>query len=276
MTAKGSTTMSTWTGDDFGPSPLDVVDQTFRLLVCEPGPLALDGARIGHGLPRRQVPLDELRVMLLHPSMSYAARDATWRELVTRARDGGPAWVVGAAGVALPALRQLAGRLAAGYDGDTHDLDAEMLTGFVEAIRVIDASGERLAARLCYAAYNAGRRLRRREAAHTGRRADLAESIPPLRPWGHPDFVLARAVAADVITRTAADLIGRTRLEGVPLAQAAGEHALSYTAARNRRRRAELRLAQAIHDGELSGIALDATYDGAENRRRSGRTSSGT
>jgi len=247
---EGSTTMSTCTGDDFGPSPLDVVDETFKLLVCEPGPLAVDGARIGHGLPPRQVPLGELRVMLLHPSMTYPARDAVWRELVTRARSD-PSWVVGAAGVALPALRELAGRLATGYDGDTHDLDAEMLAGFVRAIRAIDTSAERITARLCFAAYNAGRRLRNREAAHTGRRAELTESVLPPRPWGHPDFVLARAVARGVITRTAADLIGRTRLEDAPLSQVAADNGLAYTAAQVQRWRAEQRLAEAIYGGEL-------------------------
>src|SRR6266536_2671373 len=204
--------MSTCTGEDFGPSPLDAVDSTFQALVSGPRPLAVDGARIGHGLPRRLVPLDELRVMLLHPSMSYAARNAAWRELVDLARGYDPAWIVGAAGVALPALRERAGRLAA---------------------------------------YNAGRRLRRREAAHAGRRAELAESVRPPRPSGHPDFVLARAVAAGVITRSAADLIGRTRLEDVPLSQAAAEAGLSYTAALNRRWRGERRLARAIADGEL-------------------------
>jgi hypothetical protein len=246
-----STLMSTCTSDDFGPSPLDVVDTTFEALVCEPRPLALDGARLGHGLPPRLIPLGELRVMLLHPSMTYTARDAVWRELVHRARSSDPAWIVGAAGVALPALRQLAGQLAADYDGDTHDLDAEMLAGLVQAIREIDVSGQRIASRLCFAAFNAGRRLRRREAAHTGRRAELTESGRPPRPWGHPDFVLARAVAAGVLTRTEAGLIGRTRLEDTPLAPVAAEYGLSYTAARSRRRRAEFRLARAIHDEEL-------------------------
>jgi len=242
--------MSTYLSDQFGLSPLDEVDRTFDALVCEPHPLALDGARLGHGLPPRPIPLGELRSMLLHPSMTYVARDEVWRELVHRARDSNP-WMVGAAGVALPALRQLAGQLATDYAGDTHDLDAEMLKGFVEAVREIDTSGQRIAKQLCFAAYNAGRRLRRREDAHTGRRADLTESMPPPKPAGHPDFVLARAVAAGVIRRTEADLIGRTRLEDVPLSQVAAEYGLSYTAARSRRRRAEFKLARAIHDAEL-------------------------
>jgi hypothetical protein len=254
-----SIALATTNADDFGPSPLDMLDKTFRLLVSEPDPLALDGAQIGHGLPARPVPLDELRDMLLHPSMTYVARDAIWRELVTKARDGKPAWMVGAAGVALPALRQLAGRLAADYDGDCHDLDAEMLTGFVEAIRVINITTGRIDPRLCFAAYNAGRRFRHREAAHSGRRAELTESVRPVKPWGHPDFVLARAVSQGVITRVAADLIGRTRLEGEPLAKVAADNGLAYIAGQVQRWRAEQRLVQAIHGGELSDSELDDT-----------------
>ena len=247
--------MATSNTDGFGPSPLDMVDKTFRLLVSEPDPLAVDGAQIGHGLPPRPVPLDELRDMLLHPSLTYGARDVIWRALVGMARSDNPAWLVGATGIALPALRQLAGRLAADYDGDCHDLDAEMLTGFVQAIRVIDISTERIAARLCFTAYNAGRRLRHREAAHSGRRSELMESVQPVKPWGHPDFVLARAVSQGLITRVAADLIGRTRLEGEPLSKVAADNGLGYTAGQVQRWRAEQRLAQAIRDGELDDIA---------------------
>lgn len=242
--------MNTRSRDDFGPSPLDAVDKTFQRLVSGPNPLAIDGARTGHGLPRRPIPLDELRAMLLHPSMSYTARDVVWRELVNRARTD-PGWMVAAVGVALPALRELAGRVAADYGGDTHDLDAEMLAGFLRAVRVLDISDGRIAARLCFAAYNAGRRLRYREDAHTGRRAELTESTRPPQPWGHPDFVLARAVARGVISQIGADLIGKTRLEGQPLTQAAADNGLEYTAAQVHRWRAEQRLAQAIRDGEL-------------------------
>jgi predicted RNA polymerase sigma factor len=37
--------------------PLEVLDRSFRLLVCEPAPLALDGRVVGYGLPARPIPL---------------------------------------------------------------------------------------------------------------------------------------------------------------------------------------------------------------------------
>ncbi|RGC65537.1 hypothetical protein C5N14_28445 [Micromonospora sp. MW-13] len=76
-----------------------------------------------------------LRDWLLTHSRAYTARDAVWRELILRARLDGPAWVVAAAGMALPALRRCAGQLRVGWSGDAHDIDAEILTAFLAALR---------------------------------------------------------------------------------------------------------------------------------------------
>ena len=84
------------------------------------------------------MPLDELRVLLLHPATSAGARNAVWAELVRRARAGDPAWTVGLAGIAMPGLRRAAGSLAAAYRGDPADLQAEILTGFLAAVRALD------------------------------------------------------------------------------------------------------------------------------------------
>jgi hypothetical protein len=243
--------------DRYGLSALELADRSFRLLVTGPDPLSVDGAQIGGGLPPRQIPLDELRSMLLHPAMSYTTRDMVWRVLIRNARGDDPAWLLGAVGVALPALRQGASKLTASYDGDSHDIDAEVLTAFVNEIKVIDISEERLVARLAFAAYNAGRRLRRREAIHSGRRMNLNQSIAPVRPWGHPDFVLAKAVQKGVISRLGADLIGRTRLENESLAKAAAANGMNYTAAQVARWRAEQALVQAIRDGKLADETLE-------------------
>lgn len=236
-----------------GPSPMNAVEAAFGLLGCEPGPLAVDGAGIGHGLPARPIPLPELRGLLLDPAVSFAARDAVWRVLVRKARADGPAWVVAAAGMALPGLRSLTRRLAAQFGDDSYDLDAEILAGFVAELRRIDARRGRIAARLCYAGYNAGRRLRRREAAQAGLRVPLKESAIPAPPSGHPDFLLARAVRLEVISADEADLIGRSRLENVPVRDLAAERGISAPAAGMRRHRAEQRLVAALEHGRLSG-----------------------
>ena len=86
-----------------------------------------------------------------------------------------------------------------------------------------------------------------------GRRRHLAEwRDGPELPWGHPDFVLAAAVREGILSRGQAALIGRNRLEGVPLSQIAAETGTSHSALCNRRKRAEAAIAAAIAAGELT------------------------
>jgi hypothetical protein len=55
---------------------------------------------------------------LLKHRAVYAARDAVWRDLVTRERNDGPEWMIATVGMAMPALVRFAGSLARGYRGD--------------------------------------------------------------------------------------------------------------------------------------------------------------
>ena len=55
-------------------------------------------------------------------------------------------------------------------------------------------------------------------------------------PWGHPDFVLAAAVRRGVLTAAQAELIGRSRLERIPLARIAAELGVTRSALCHRRR----------------------------------------
>jgi hypothetical protein len=57
-------------------SPLNIAERALRTLACAPSSLAIDGRQVGHGLPRRQMSLLELRDVLIHPSCSNTARDA--------------------------------------------------------------------------------------------------------------------------------------------------------------------------------------------------------
>ena len=169
-------------GGGYRPGPLEALAGAFRLLVTGPQPLALRPGRLAPGLPDRPVPLDELTVLLLHPSVSTAARNKIWAELVRRARSGSPAWTVGLTGVALPGLRRAVASLAAGYRGDPGDLEAEVLAGFLAALRALDLDeldGIPLASRLTWAGYRAGRALAYSDAAWAVRRRDLDESSRP-------------------------------------------------------------------------------------------------
>jgi DNA-directed RNA polymerase specialized sigma24 family protein len=78
----------------------------------------------------------------------------------------------------------------------------------------------------------------------------------PARPADHPDFVLARAVAAGVVDADEAHLIATTRLEGATLAEAGQRLGLSVRLASAWRAQAEQRLREAIRDGELAFVTL--------------------
>ncbi|MGH3720557.1 MAG: hypothetical protein ACRDRI_17260 [Pseudonocardiaceae bacterium] len=223
------------------PMPLDTARTAFGWLVTGPHPVSIDG-RLFPGLPHRRVALNEVRDRLLHRRCPQATRDAVWAHLVLRSRTEGATWTVGCVGVALPALTRIAARLSARFAGDVSDIHAAVLTGFVAEIAHIELGKPRIMLRLRWAAYRAG---------HAAVRDALDAPVPsgsgfgspaPAQPSGHPDFVLARAVAEGVLTAGEAELIGSTRLEGLPLATVAQARGTSYPTAHQARRRAERRL----------------------------------
>ena len=62
-------------------SPFDTLEKTFSILCAGPRPLVFAGNGFA-GLPERDIALDELKAMLLHPSLGFDARDAVIGELV--------------------------------------------------------------------------------------------------------------------------------------------------------------------------------------------------
>ncbi|AEV84389.1 hypothetical protein ACWT_3366 [Actinoplanes sp. SE50] len=238
-------------GRSWSGSPLAVAQRAFVLLVAPPTPLVLDSGTVA-GV----VPLDRLRGLLLSSRTGPLQRDAVWRELVLRARADGPGWVVGAVGVAMPGLRRAAGALCAGRSGDSEDLDAELLAGFVAALRRVDVEAPRICGRLIDAGVRAARRARHVPGERSFGMAGVPGPAVPARPADHPDFVLARAVAAGVVDADEAHLIAATRLEGETLSVAGERLGLPARLASAWRAQAEQRLREAIRDGELAHIAL--------------------
>jgi hypothetical protein len=225
--------------------PLEVLDRSFRLLVCEPAPLALDGRAVGHGLPARMIPLDVLRSLLLHPSVGFDARDAALTWLVQRAQAEDGAWLVGLAGVLLPGIGRRVYPLCRAFPRLAFDLEAEALAGLVQAVRGWRLGQDRVATRLVWAAARGAHRLLRRETAVGDREASVGLQLePPPRPPAHSDLLLAQAVRAGVLSRVDAELIAATRVEDVPLRQLAGRWGVGYEALRKRRYRAETALAR--------------------------------
>lgn len=261
-------------------SPLDVAEATFRLLTCAPDGLSLQGAALSPSLPARDLPLSELRDLLLDKVGGTLVRDAVWRELVLRSRTGGPGWLVATVGMALPALRDLVPRTGG---GDDHDHEVDVLVAFLEALRAVDVTRATIWPRLYKAAHRAARHAR-----ESARAAEVAipfadhghaGSMPPPRPWRHPDLVLFDAVAKGVITAVDAELIGRTRLEDVTLVRAAAELGLGYEQAKKRRQRSEKVLIDAVLSQEVeAALSLTITPDGFSTTEASarGRRSSDT
>ena len=122
------------------------------------------------------------------------------------------------------------------------DLEAEMLAGLLEAVRVLPADEDRVAGRLLRWALFAGRRLLERLCTQGRREIPVWVSAAPPRPASHPDLLLVEAVAEGVVTAAEAELVGETRLGGVALRELAGRWGVSYEALKKRRQRAEARL----------------------------------
>ena len=239
-------------------SVFDTLEQTFRSLSQGPGALTLPGGLFSPGRCR-PARLREARELLLWPGrMDLDDVDRVWAVVVRGAQGGDPAWVVAAAGLLLPGLRYVTAQLTAGYAGDYDDVATEVLIGFLTRLRSIDPDSGRLASRLRWAGYRGGLAERHRATDAIRRRAPGVEPSVPHRPWGHPDFVLAAAVRAGIVTVEDADLIGVTRLEGVELEDVAADLGISRRALIVRRNRAEHRLAESIRRGVLARSTVEA------------------
>lgn len=248
-------------------SSLAAADRAFSLLTSGPAPLAFDGHGFA-GLPDRVLGLGELKRLLLSGGLSRAEQDAVWRELVLRARRDGPAWVIACVGLAMPGLRRAVRRLGAGPVPPTVDLPAEVLEGFLVHLRKVDVDGERIVGRLVDAGARRARKARDAEADAAAVQVMRPWSQAPRNPWDHPDWVLARALAAGVINGEEHQLIGGTRLEGRSLAEVSAQLGVSVTLAGAWRRRAQVRLAAAIRAGDLDHVRVDAALVRRRTRLR--------
>jgi hypothetical protein len=242
------------------PGVFDIARTAFEWLVTGPHPVALD-CRLVPGLPARLVPLDELGSLLLDRDAPQSLRDAAWVALVSRSRADGGTWTIACVGLALPWLVQVAARLTRSAQGEAHDIQAAVLTGFLEELTTVDLDRPRILVRLRWSAYRAGCAALRETlhaAAPVGDASDeqmqalLAEravpasgfrSCPPPELSAHPELALLAAVDASVISAQEATLIGATRFGELSLAEAAHARGQTYEAAKKSRQRAESRLA---------------------------------
>lgn len=223
-------------------SSFDVLEASFRLLCEGPSPLSVHGGEIGPPIPDRTIPLTELGALLLHPSTPYAVRDHGLAVLVRRAKAEGGAWTVGLVGVLLPGLRAAISDVARAYPDSAADLEADVLAGLLDVLASFDPETDRIGPRLVWcAAARARRRAVREEAIRRG-----SDAEPPRdeadRPCDHPDFILAEAVEAGVLSADQAELIGETRLGNVAVEEWAARMGWQPASVRKRRSIAERRL----------------------------------
>jgi hypothetical protein len=231
---------------------LSSAEKAFALLTCEPAPLVFD-ARPVPGLPDTTLPLDELRRLLVFERYDSDTTDILWRQLARHAREWGSAWVVGAIGVALPALTHLAARISHGQARLADDVDSEVLAGFLHALRTTDLDKPRLWLRMCWAAWRAGAAVIKDDDSEELPLDLSSGSRSPRMPYGHPDLLLGRAAAAGLISDEAAELISATRFGDALMEHLAAEQGITASALRMRRRRAERVVAAAVTRGDLSG-----------------------
>ncbi|MDA2809884.1 hypothetical protein O4J56_04475 [Nocardiopsis sp. RSe5-2] len=179
--------------------------------------------------------------------------DEVWRGIITRAREGDPAWTVIAAGLALPGLAAARRRLCRDLPEETADVEAEMLTAFLTELKTITPATQALCPKLIYAARKAAQRHRYRILRNRHRTTDFEEenALAPAPSSDGPVTLLATHVRNGLLSATEAELIARTRLERAPLARAASELGLTYITARRYRQQAQVRIAEALNDTEI-------------------------
>ncbi|MFD0784943.1 hypothetical protein ACFQZ8_13635 [Micromonospora azadirachtae] len=185
-------------------SPLDAADAAFAALTSDPDPLSIDLDVFGPdvGLPAGVMTLPAVRDWLLAHTDAFRARDAVWVEVIRRARLDGPQWVIAAVGMAMPALRRYTRQLCDGYRSDPDDIEAEILTGFLAALRDhVDLTRPAPYAALCRAGWRAGYKLRQQAGEATP--VEDVEHITgpriPQVPYGHPDVLVNRAVRLGIL-----------------------------------------------------------------------------
>ncbi len=205
--------------------------------------LSIDCTGLHADLPQRVVQAGEIVAMLGHPSFGYDARDALLGEMVRLARAGDQRWANAVLSALAPGLYGARWRLCRRGDAKRRSaLDAEIVCGATEAIYEIDLRSGRLAARIIWAGYRSGAASIASASGRVMPDEGLTRSKPPTRPWRHPDLVLEEAVDAGVISEFSAELIGESRIQGVPLTQLAQRYGATPVALRRRRLRAEKRL----------------------------------
>lgn len=196
----------------------------------------------------------ELRSALVKGQVTREVRDEVWRRAVVRAQDD-EAWMVAAIGLGMPYLKTSARKLGRDLDPRTvEEIEEELLAGFIAGVRSAKPSWKRIHWSLRCRAHRAGIRLVKQVRTSPFPVAETGAATPVTH--GHPDLVLEDALRQGVLTEEEVELIGRTRLERIPLVRIAEATGIAYWALAKRRSRAEERLKEALRDQAVSARNL--------------------
>ncbi|WP_338767922.1 hypothetical protein V7968_02555 [Nocardia vulneris] len=233
---------------------------------------------------------DGLRERLRDSTAPISEIDVIWVWLIERSRAHGQDATLVCACLAEPMLARTVSTFATPDSTRRHDIESEVLTGFIGHLEHIELARPWILERLRWAAYRAAAAAHRQESVAASV-ADIGHDLDPIgeqalamvSPPGHPETVLAQAVAARVITEAAAELIAVSRWERRTLTSLAAEREQSVVALRKRRRRAEhaLRawLTEHTHDSGQRApavstpVSLGCTESSPRRARRPGQDS---
>lgn len=196
----------------------------------------------GDALGRAEISLAEIRRVLMDRETAPELADDLWSQLVALARTHGETGRLAVLWTMLPSLRGLAARFRTPGVKDARDIESEMVVSVLEAIGDVEPGRSRIGGFLYWRARSRLHQLRVK-----GRHEEPVEDVEltaRLTAQPEPDMnPLSEAVHQGVVTVSEADLINRTRLEGERLGSIAQRMGLGYHACRQRRARAEYRLA---------------------------------
>lgn len=164
----------------------------------------------GDGLPDCPITVGAARDVVHDPDANLAVCDAVFAALVRRVRTPDRHAQLAAIWVMLPGLRAIAYRLRRTWRTDIEDIQADVVLGFLEALRDADPGRQSLGAHLWWAAYRRARRpcetfvreTATEDIAMLAARTGVADHVnnPPVEPT-HPGVVDVESANRSVADR---------------------------------------------------------------------------
>ncbi|UGT59893.1 hypothetical protein [Nocardia asteroides] len=255
-------------------SPLAVVRSGFEQIAA--GALPTDPRPVPTPESARGGPVRTwaaLRERLWDSATPMAEVDAIWVWLLERVRAQDEGAMLVCAGLAAPMLSRTASAYTTSNTTTRHDLESEVLTAFLSHLPRVGLQSPGVWHRLRWGAYRAVLKAATQQRSGATVVGDLDHDLAPLGERvrvramvsepGHPETVLAQAVAAGVISADAAELIAASRWEGRSLTCLAAERGVSLWKLRKQRPRAERALLAWLSDrardpGRTSTVEAEA------------------